>query len=192
MSEMEIIGIEAIGGVDEIFEEMERWVVGIGGEIEGVVEHSGGMIGIWFGEEEIRGEEVGGLIERLGVKEFGKLRNMIVGIVVGGGGGGGGVLESRIGVIVYAQIAHDGFPVKVLESAFIPVQRMAVVVTIVSGGEGVIWRHGAGAAAEIEDGGGFVTGGGGGGGGGGGAEGGGGWGGVELRIWGRSRGGGFG
>ena len=42
MSELEIIGIEAIGSGDEIFEEIERWVVGIEG-IEGL-EDGGGVI----------------------------------------------------------------------------------------------------------------------------------------------------
>lgn len=46
MGKLEIVGIEAIGGADDVFDEFKTWVgVGIGiGGVEGVI-----------GEEEIRG-----------------------------------------------------------------------------------------------------------------------------------------
>lgn len=60
MSKLEIFGIEAIGSSNQIFEEIRRWVVGIGAQIEELMfwRMGGVIIGKRLKPEEIRGKEV--------------------------------------------------------------------------------------------------------------------------------------
>lgn len=99
VGELEVIGVETISGADYVFKEFAGEVVGIGSrQIEGI--EGGGVVGIGgFREEEIRGNQMGLMIEGVGVEEIRELRNMIIGIGIGIGIGVW-VFGSRVGVIV--------------------------------------------------------------------------------------------